>query len=186
MKNLPNILSISRIAISGLLFFLGGYPVLFSILYLYCGISDVADGYIARRWKVESPAGAKLDSLGDVILYVLITTTFLFHTVLLKDALALWLVVSVFILKILNVIITKARFGEWGMMHTIGNKISGFVLYILLPLYILIPSIPLIIGVSAIITALLATVEETLILLTAKGYDLNRKSIMTKKPVSQT
>ncbi|MDD3061331.1 MAG: CDP-alcohol phosphatidyltransferase family protein [Massilibacteroides sp.] len=181
MKNLPNILSISRIIISCLLFFLGGYPVLFSVLYIYCGISDVADGYIARRWKVESLTGAKLDSLGDVILYVLITTTFFFHTMLLKEALALWLVVSVFIMKILNIIITKARFKQWGMMHTIGNKIAGLVLYFLLPLYILIPLIPLVIGVSAIIIALLSTIEETLILLTTRMYNLNRKSILIKK-----
>jgi len=65
MKNVPNILSISRIAVSGLLFFLVSHPVLFTILYLYCGLSDIADGYLARRWNAESGLGANQIAGGD-------------------------------------------------------------------------------------------------------------------------
>lgn len=180
MKNLPNILSISRIIVSCLLFFIGGYPILFSILYLYCGISDVADGYIARRWKVESAIGAKLDSFGDLIFYVLITVTFVIHTELTKETWILWLIVFIFIFKILSIIVIKVRFHQWGMMHTIANKTAGLCVYFLLPAYILIPSLPIVIGALVVTIALLASFEEMLIALTVKQFDPNRKSFFCK------
>ncbi|WP_298649466.1 CDP-alcohol phosphatidyltransferase family protein [uncultured Proteiniphilum sp.] len=177
MKKLPNILSVSRIIISGLLFFLGGYPVLFTILYLYCGVSDIADGYIARRWKAESDIGAKLDSLGDFVFYLLITAVFFIYTELLQHNVILWLVVTVIIIRLLNVVITKVKFSQWGMVHTLGNKLSGLFIYFLLPVYILFPEVPVTVGIVVISIALTAAIEETLILLTAKQYNLNQKSI---------
>lgn len=180
MKNLPNILSISRIIVSCLLFFIGEYPILFSVLYLYCGISDVADGYIARRWKVESAIGAKLDSFGDFIFYVLITVTFVIHTELTKETWILWLIVFIFIFKILSVGIIKIRFHLWGMMHTIANKIAGLCVYFLLPAYILIPSLPVVIGALVVIIALLASFEEILLAFTFGKYDPNRKGFFCK------
>lgn len=158
-------------------FFLGGYPLLFTILYLYCGISDVADGYIARRYKAESIIGAKLDSLGDFIFYVLITVVFFIHTGLMKNHIVLWLVIFVFVIKLLNVIITKVKFYQWGMLHTIGNKISGLLVYFMLPLYILFPTTPTIIGIIVVLAALTASLEETLLLVATKEYNPNRKSI---------
>ena len=177
MHNLPNIISVSRLIISGLLFFLGEYPILFTILYLYCGLSDVFDGYLARRWKVESDLGAKLDSLGDFLFYILITVVFFIHTEVMKENVVLLFVISVFAIKLLNLIITKARFKHWGMMHTIANKLSGLLIYFMLPVYILFPLFPVIIAIIIVLIALLATIEEGLILLTAKQYNINQKSI---------
>lgn len=179
MKKLPNILSISRIITSGLLFFLGGHPVLFTILYLYCGVSDVADGYIARRWKVESTIGAKLDSLADFVFYILITVVFFTHTELMKVTIMLWLVISIFTIRLLNVIITKTKFHQWGMMHTIGNKLSGLFIYFMLPVYILFPAAPVIVGIVIASIATTAAMEETLILLASQQYNLNQKSVFT-------
>ncbi|MCD7898717.1 MAG: CDP-alcohol phosphatidyltransferase family protein [Bacteroides sp.] len=178
MKNLPNIISISRIIISCILFFHVNNPLLFIILYIYCGISDIADGYIARHWKIESVIGAKLDSLGDLIFFLLITFLFFSHTELIKEMIVFWSVVSIFSIKLLNVIITRVKFHQWGMMHTIGNKLSGLFIYFMLPLYILFPATPFIVGIIIVLIALLATFEETLILLTTKEYDLNRKTFL--------
>ncbi|MBB4037501.1 CDP-diacylglycerol--glycerol-3-phosphate 3-phosphatidyltransferase [Dysgonomonas hofstadii] len=180
MKKLPNILSISRLIISGFLFFLGGYPALFTILYLYCGISDVADGYIARRWQAESTLGAKLDSWGDFVFYILITVMFFTHTELMKDPVMLWLVIVLFIIKLLNLIITKIKFHQLGMLHTIGNKLSGLLVYFMLPVYVLFSSIPIAIGIIIASAALIATLEETFIHLTSGLYNPNRKSVFCK------
>lgn len=177
MKTLPDLLSVSRIIISGLLFFLGGYPVLFTILYLYCGVSDVADGYIARRWKTASDIGAKLDSLGDFVFYMLIMAVFFIYTEVLQDNIVLWLVIAVLTIRLLNVIITRVKFSQWGMMHTIGNKLSGLLIYFMLPVYILFPELPVTAGMVVVSIALTAAIEETLILLTSKQYNLNQKSI---------
>lgn len=180
MKNLPNVLSVSRIMISGLLFFLGGYPVLFTILYFYCGVSDVVDGYIARRWKAESSIGAKLDSLGDFVFYMLIATVFFIHTELMKEPIVLWLVIAVLIIRLSNIVITKLKFSQWGMMHTTGNKLSGLFIYFMLPAYILFPGLPATVGIIVVFIALTTAIEETLILLFSKQYDLNQKSIFCR------
>lgn len=162
------------------MFFLGSYPILFSVLYFYCGLSDIVDGYIARRWKAESAIGAKLDSLGDFIFYILVTVMFFTQTEVMKESSVLWLVVSVFIIKLLNAVITKIKFRQWNIMHTLGNKLSGLLIYFMLPLYILLPHTPIIVGIIIVSIALLATVEETFILFISKQYNPNQKSIYNK------
>lgn len=70
MRRLPNILSFLRIGLSPALLFVSRQPLAFTALYLLCGITDVLDGYLARKWQAESRLGAKLDSLGDFIFWV--------------------------------------------------------------------------------------------------------------------
>ena len=60
--------NIRRIFFSFLLVpFLGNRPV-FLAIYLYCGFSDVLDGYIARKTGTQSLTGARLDSLADFVI----------------------------------------------------------------------------------------------------------------------
>jgi Phosphatidylglycerophosphate synthase len=69
MKHVPNILSISRILLSIGLFFSVDNGTLFIIIYLICGISDAVDGYIARKNGTTSQFGARLDSIGDLVMF---------------------------------------------------------------------------------------------------------------------
>ena len=39
----------------------------FWVLYLIAGLTDMLDGFLARRWGVESKFGARLDSLADFV-----------------------------------------------------------------------------------------------------------------------
>ncbi|RGC49932.1 CDP-alcohol phosphatidyltransferase family protein [Enterococcus gallinarum] len=57
---LPNLLSIARIALAGLL--LINQQPLFSVCYLICGLTDVLDGFIARNYRLQTTLGSKLDS----------------------------------------------------------------------------------------------------------------------------
>ena len=61
MTQIPNIITLLRVAGSiGLLF----YDVtsgVFWIIYSLCGISDIADGWLARKLHAESKTGAVLD-----------------------------------------------------------------------------------------------------------------------------
>ena len=68
MKNLPNVISVLRIAGSiGLLFSdVKGWP--FWVLYALCGISDMVDGWLARKLQAETKAGSFLDSVADIVL----------------------------------------------------------------------------------------------------------------------
>ena len=63
MKHLPNIITALRIVGSiGLLFCnVAGWQ--FWTLYVFCGISDMIDGWFARKLKAESKTGSVLDSI---------------------------------------------------------------------------------------------------------------------------
>ena len=68
MKHLPNILSASRIALCLPLLLADAMTVPFWVLYVIAGTTDMLDGFLARRWGVESKFGARLDSLADFVL----------------------------------------------------------------------------------------------------------------------
>ena len=83
---LPNQLTVARIAISGVFFALLGFyngpdpqhanawgPGLLNIafgLYLVAGITDVLDGYLARKWNMVSAFGRIADPFVDKVLVV--------------------------------------------------------------------------------------------------------------------
>ncbi len=72
---LPNILTVSRIALApviALLPFITGYgpKVLALVVFLVAAVSDIFDGILARRWKQVSDLGKELDPLADKLLLV--------------------------------------------------------------------------------------------------------------------
>ena len=67
IDKIPNLISVLRIAGSaGLLFCdVTGWP--FWLLYTLCGISDMVDGWLARKLHAETKAGAILDSVSEIV-----------------------------------------------------------------------------------------------------------------------
>ena len=43
------------------------FSVPFFVIYSYCGLSDMADGFFARKYNTESQFGEKIDSLADIV-----------------------------------------------------------------------------------------------------------------------
>lgn len=175
MKRLPNILSCSRIVLSVFLLFLRDRPVLFTAVYLLCGISDVMDGYSARVMQAETDLGARLDSLGDFVFF----SVWVFLIWGLNGGnhgLLLHCVIIVGSIRMFNLAVTKIKFKQWSMMHTIGNKMTGLFLFFLVPVcsFIQIPPWSIVVfGAAASLSAL----EETMILLKADQYNANIRSI---------
>jgi cardiolipin synthase (CMP-forming) len=70
LKYLPNIFSGARLLLAPYIFWLMWRreygPVL--VLFLFCGITDGIDGWIARKWNAQSRLGAMLDPIGDKLL----------------------------------------------------------------------------------------------------------------------
>ena len=54
MKHIANYISISRALMSIMLAITETFSIAFYIIYIYCGISDMIDGIIARKSKNES------------------------------------------------------------------------------------------------------------------------------------
>ena len=88
VRDLPNQLSLCRIATTPILLFLFPFP--YDVSRLFCAglfvlaaVTDALDGFIARKFKAESALGALLDPIADKLL----TTSVL---VLLVYSGALW------------------------------------------------------------------------------------------------
>ena len=131
MKHLPNIITALRIVGSiGLLFCnVAGWQ--FWTLYVFCGISDMIDGWLARRLDVESKTGAVLDSIADLS-FVACCVIQLLPTMSIPSWLWIWAGIIV-IIKIVNQIIALTRIKQLFLPHTIANKLTGFLLFITVP-----------------------------------------------------
>ena len=74
MQNLVNTLTISRILFAPiiLLFLIFGEYLICTILFFIAGMTDYYDGYLARKFNVESQLGEILDPIADKIIVVFI------------------------------------------------------------------------------------------------------------------
>ena len=136
LRNLPNALSLFRIAMVPLLGILAwaGHEAVFLAALLLSLSSDVADGYFARKNGVTSETGAKLDSWGDLATYV---TLPLFAWWLWPEMLraeAHYLACALFA-YVLPIAVGFLRFGRLTSYHTWAAKgtavLMGVALFVL-------------------------------------------------------
>ena len=66
MAKIPHIITSLRILLSGMLLGIEPFSPFFLLIYFLCGLSDICDGYLARRLHVASDFGTLLDSLADL------------------------------------------------------------------------------------------------------------------------
>jgi len=179
IKKIPNILSASRIFISIALLFMIDFQMIFIIAYILCGVTDILDGFLARRYKCETKFGAQLDSAGDfifcgVLIYILITHTDFFDMKRISAE-----IIFVALIRIANIFITKIKFRTWGIMHTLGNKATGILLFIGVPFF-LSGSNFLFAEIFIFAIAFVSASEEMIMLFKCREYEINRKSLFIK------
>ena len=132
MKHLPNILSSLRIVGAVSLFLSDVSSILFGVLYIVCVISDIADGWLARKLKCVTKKGALLDSLADIC-FVACCAWKLLPILELPQWLWLWAGVIVAI-KVVNQLLALVIYGSCCFPHTFANKATGFLLFIAVPM----------------------------------------------------
>ena len=131
MKRLPNVISVLRIAGSLGLLFCDVSGWLFWVLYALCGISDMVDGWLARKLHVETKAGAVCDSVSDIV-FVACCAIRLLPVLEIPVWLCIWAGVIVFI-KMVNQVSALAVFKRICFPHTWANKLTGFLLFLTVP-----------------------------------------------------
>jgi CDP-diacylglycerol--glycerol-3-phosphate 3-phosphatidyltransferase len=131
---LPNIITLLRIAGSLGLLLCDVTDVAFWIIYALCGISDIADGWLARKLKCVTKTGALLDSLADIC-FVACLCPLLLPILELPQWLWLWAGVIV-VIKVVNQLSALVMFGRCCFPHTLANKATGFLLFIAVPIII--------------------------------------------------
>ena len=129
---LPNIITLLRIAGSLGLLLCDVTDVAFWIIYALCGISDIADGWQARKLKCVTRTGALLDSLADIC-FVACCAWKLLPILELPQWLWLWAGVIVAI-KVVNQLSALVKYGRCCFPHTLANKWAGFLLFIAVPM----------------------------------------------------
>ena len=131
MRRLPNILSALRIAVSIALLSRDVTGWTFWVLYALCGLSDMADGWLARRLHAETKAGATLDSVADIV-FVACCAVRLLPVLVIPSWLWIWAGVNVFI-KVVNQISSLVVYKRFCFPHTLANKLTVLLLFLTVP-----------------------------------------------------
>ena len=183
MRYVPNTLSVMRMLLSVYLLFIAKQPILFTVIYLVIGATDLFDGKIARRFDVVSDLGSKLDAWGDSMLFGAGFICMLFLADLDKSN---WLhcliaLSPAVIFKLANVAVTHARFGEWNMMHTFFNRYVFGLLFFLVPLFLLMGELNFWVILGFSVAICLACFEETMTLMRMEEYDVGNRGIVGER-----
>ena len=150
-KHIANIITSSRIVFSLPLLFIPLSSVWFTILYLFCGLTDMIDGAIARKTNSASQLGSKLDTVAD-LLFVMAS----FIKILPAIRLPLWLWIwcgAIAVVKLSSIVWGYVSKKQFISFHTTMNKIKGLLLFLFpltLPFLKVQYSAPLICAIAAI------------------------------------
>ena len=150
VKHLPNIITALRFLGAICLLFLVVRSVGFWAIYFACGISDMADGYLARKLKCETKTGALMDSMADLCFVVCCCCKLI---PVLEFPLWMWIWCGVIaIIKLINQVSALVLFKRCIFLHSMANKATGLLLFVGIPLALFMESI-----VPVIIIAIIAT-----------------------------
>ena len=133
MKHIANILTSCRILGSVLLLFFPAFSAAFYIIYLFCGFRDMIDGTIARKTNSISSFGSKLDTVADLI-FAMVSLVKLLPVLHIPMWIWIW-GGMIALIKISNIILGYVSQNQFISLHTIMNKATGMLLF-LLPLAI--------------------------------------------------
>lgn len=176
MKSIANIISIVRIFLVISLLFIKPLSVEFFIIYFLSGISDILDGYIARKTKTTSKLGEKLDSFADLIM-VIILIILLVPILKLPVKIIDWIII-IALIRVVSLIIAFKKYKIFGSLHTYLNKLTGFLLFISPVLFVTIPKDLVLYGICIIAT--ISAMEEVIINIVSSEFHANIKSIIVK------
>ena len=131
-KTLPNMLSALRILGAICILFCDVAGTYFWTVYLFCGISDMSDGLLARKFDAVTKTGSLLDSIADFY-FVVCCGCRILPVLELPGWLWLW-TGAIIVIKSLNQLAAIAMSGKCCFPHTTANKMTGFLLFLAVPM----------------------------------------------------
>lgn len=176
---LPNLVTGLRMIGTFLLLFTKAFSSVFYVVYSICGITDVCDGFLARRTGTTSEFGAKLDSVADLMFYTVMMIKILpALAVRLPGAIWYW-VGGILILRLGAYLVAAVKFRCFASIHTYLNKLTGLCVFII-PYFIGLPFLTLFcMAVCGIAT--IASVEELIMHICTKEYHAETKTLIMRK-----
>ena len=135
---MANAITFFRIAAGIALLFCPVFSPAFYVFYIAAGLSDMLDGFVARKTDSVSKLGARLDTMADFLL-VVVCLIKLLPVLRIPAWLYIWIGI-IALIKVINIIsgfVVQKRFVP---VHSVMNKVAGALLF-LLPLTL--PAVPL-------------------------------------------
>lgn len=176
MKRIPNCITLIRIFASVSLLFVEPFSTLFFFFYVICGISDILDGYIARRINACSKFGQVFDSISDLIFICIVL--FIFIPVINLPLWGLYWIAAIAAVRLISIITGFVKYHRLAFLHTYANKATGIVLFcfpFLFPVFGKEITVIIVCGMASI-----SAIEELLINLISKTLSRDRSSIFSK------
>jgi CDP-diacylglycerol--glycerol-3-phosphate 3-phosphatidyltransferase len=175
LVSIPNLLSGFRLFAAPFLLYLAwmGHPNLFLVLLALSLLSDSIDGFVARRLNEASELGTKLDSWGDLAIYLTVPLCawWLWPEVLKREAFFVLLVIGAYIIPLMAGFVKFQRIPSY---HTWAAKTAAVLMSVaVFTLFIFNISWPF--GCAAIVQAIVAC-EEVAITLRLSKLESNVRS----------
>lgn len=129
MKHIANIITGFRIVFSIALLFFPPLSSAFYVLYAAAGLTDMIDGTVARKTNSVSDFGAKLDAIAD---YIFAAVCLIKLIPVLDIPAWLWIWIGVIaLIKVINMISSYVTQKKWIAPHTVMNKVTGALCFLL-------------------------------------------------------
>lgn len=130
---IANSVTVSRVLLSLLLFVSSPASALFAVSYLLCGLTDILDGFLARKLHTESRTGEWLDSAADLF-FAAAYAVKIFPLLRLPAGIWLWTAV-IAVIKTFGILKQSKKERKLCIAHSFANKLTGLLIF-LLPLSI--------------------------------------------------
>ncbi len=176
---IPNLFTAVRLFLLPVLWLLawfGQLPAL-GLGILVAGLTDVADGYLARRWRQVSAFGARFDSVADhTLLISMVVWLFWYQRPLFNDHPAMMAIVLS--LGLLALVIGLLKFRRFANLHIYSAKFAGVMTYTMVVHAFLTGSYHPILFTLAWSASVLSATESILLLLLHDQVDEHMGSLL--------
>ena len=155
----------------------------FLAVYTLAGLTDALDGWLARKTGTASDFGARLDSIADLLFFVVLL--FRISPLLWQELpVIVWYAAAVILLvRLAAFSVAAIRYRRFAALHTWLNKLTGGAAF-LLP-YVLALSSGVTYSWFVCVLALATSAEELAIHLCRNEYRADRKTIFQRDPTHE-
>ena len=130
---MANTITLFRMAAGIVLLLCPVFSPAFFVLYIAAGLSDMLDGFVARKTGTVSQLGARLDTIADFVL-VVVCLIKLLPVLRIPAWMYVWIGI-IALIKVVNIISGFVVQRKFVAIHSVMNKATGALLF-LLPLTI--------------------------------------------------
>ncbi len=138
--------------------------------------TDFIDGYLARKYKVTSVFGSRLDSIGDDLTVIAaIVGLFVFKPEFIKEELIM--IIALGVLYVIQTSLSFFRYGKITSFHTYTAKVAAILQGIFLLLVFFTPEPNKILFYIATVATALDLIEEITLVIVFKKWKANVKGL---------